>query len=279
MYDLAVDGVNDFYVRRPGAQRLVRLEPLIGIADGVNTVFRTAHAPFLASSLKIYPPNSLTSGTPSYVDADGGVVQLSAAPSVPQVASYTAVPLAAKQVVYIAWAGMQLMEALWSRGFRPSSNGATYIPATPDDDHIYVVLVNTDDTIADPVCGSLTFSTSFSQKNFLNRCIEMAYADALASDAAASDLDVRERAGGIAINATRRTKNIVDARSLAYDELIKSWYAAMDEYYPNGDHYGQYSEPPHTLEYQEIWHWQAVSGLWAPLPSPSIAWPQWSAVW
>lgn len=272
MYDLAVDGVTDFYLRRPGGQRLVRLQPLVGVADGTNKVFQVANPPLLEASLHVYAPNTLIDLAVTTIDADGGVVQLYAAPTMVPKASYTAVPVTTTQIKYFAWAGYQLMEALWSRGLMLSSNNAAYVQASPSDTHIYVVNLSTDGaTVQDPVSGAnpdgtaRTFSTSQAQRNFLARCIEMAYIDSLMNEAAAGDLDIRERAGGIAINAARRPANLLAARSEFWTELMRSLYAAMDEYYPGGDHYGAYVEPPHSTEYEAIWRWQATdTGNWIP---------------
>jgi hypothetical protein len=256
MYDLFVAGVNAFFERRPGAKRLVRREPLSGLADGSNTVFLTAHHPFLYSTFAAYLYNAAQpAGAFSAIDADGGVVQFNAAPLVQPVADYTVVPLTNRQIIYFTMAGFDWLETLWQRGFALSSSAAAYVRATADDDHAYIV--TSPGTFTDPTCGSLYFSTSKIQQALLSRCIEMAYLDALAYEAAAVDINIRERLGGISIDASARPKNLLAMKNAVMMDVRRTLYAAMDEYYPNGEHYADKLTPTHTDEYNNIWHWQS----------------------
>lgn len=265
MYDLAVDGASDFYVRRPGAKRLIRREPLVGIADGLNLEFLTSHSPFLYASFYAHVGASLYNSSQVTLDADGGVVTFAAAPTTPPTADYTAVPLTNRQVIYFAWAGFALLESMWSRGFLLSNSLASYQMASAEDDHIYIV-TQANGVVADPVCGSLTFSTSPRQRALLVRAIELAYLDSLAFESAASDLNIRERAGGIAVDALGRPKNLLALREAAYQEMWRILQTAMDEYYPDGDNYGALANVPHTSEYEQIWHWQTNgAGLVVPM--------------
>ncbi len=262
LYDLVVDGVNDFYARRPGAKRLVRREPLSGIVDGVNKTFLTAHPTWLQASLKVYVETDMYSaGDLALVDAEGGVVQFAAAPSVQPLADYTAVPLTTQQIVYYAWAGFTLMEHLWTRGLLLSSSATTYAQAAYDSAAIYVVS-RSGSAVADPTCGSLTFSTSPTQRAVLAQCIELAYLDSMLFEASLTDVNYRERLGGAAIETLGRPRNIALARNAAYSTLQNAIYAAMDEANPAGDHYGAITTPPHTDEYNTVWEWQSgTNGL------------------
>lgn len=254
-YDLATDGVKAFYQRRPGAQRLVRREPLSGLVDGTNRDFVTPHHPFLYDTFRAYLYGvQLDPGAFAAIDADGGVVQFNTAPLVQPLADYTAVPLTRRQAIYLAWAGFDLMESLWARGFALSSSDTAYVAATPDDDHAYVV--TSPSVFTDPPCGSLTFSTSRLQQALLARCIEAAYLDLLAYESAAGDLDIRERIGGIAISSSQRPKNLLAMKEQVGKDLVRALYAAMEEYYPDGEQYADYVARVHTNEYRDIWQWQ-----------------------
>lgn len=263
LYDLAVDGLEDFYRRRVGSKQLRRREPLIGAVDGSNVIFLTSQSPILPGSQVVY--DTYTPLVPMQVvlaDTDAGLFQLYNAPVARPVADYTVVPITARQIIYYAWAGFELMEGLWSRGFLLSSNDTTYSPATVESGHIYITVggLKTGDVVSDPVSGALTFSTSPLQKALLGRCIEMAYLEAMQYEASLSDVNIRERSGGIAVDSSRRTGNINLAIKSCYEYLLKSWYAAMDEYYPDGEHYGGIASQPHSLEYQTFWDWRQTSG-------------------
>lgn len=256
MYDLTVDGQAAFYQRRPTAKRLIRREPLVGAVNGANTIFLTPHRPFLYDSLVVYTADSPFDGVTLYsADQSGGVVRLAAAPTSQPVADYTAVPLEWLQVNAIAWSGFDLMQALWARNYRLSSDPSTYSPADPDAAHIYIVDVNDDNTVFDPPAGGLTFSTSYVQKGFLARCIEVAFLDIAMTDAALADVVIRERLGGIAIDPSRRTKNLVDARAEQWNELLRALQLAQEE--ALGDEaYVASVKPIHTEEYVQVWQWQ-----------------------
>lgn len=256
MFDLVTSGVEAFFDRRPDAKKLVRREPLVGVVDGTNRVFLIPHAPILyASALFRSVADPLTSLAYTSLDADGGEVILAVAPTGQVTYSATAVPVTVAQATLYAWAGFQLMERLWSRDFRLSSNASVYAQAVSSDSHIYVCTVD-GTTPSDPVCGSLTFSTSPLELAFYGLCVEMAYLDSLMTGSAMRDLDIRERAGGIAVNAIRRPENLLKVRQAMQEDLLRAWRAAMDEYYPDGDHYIDMVDVIHTTYYDQNMHWQ-----------------------
>ena len=259
MYNLVTDGVRDFYARRPGAKRLVRREPLSGLADGVNVLFFTPSAPWLEDTLRIYVGNDMYgAGDLQLCDADGGLVQFYDAPATQPLADYTAIPLTTQQVIYYAWAGFELMESLWPRGLMLSVQSDTYSPATYESATIYLVgPTRLSGPVADPVCGSLTFSTSRLQRALLAHCIEMAYLDAMLYEASLTDVNFSERVGGARVDALGRPKNIATARQVAWQSLRNAVLAAMDEAQPNGEHYGLNTVPQHTAEYEQVWQWKS----------------------
>jgi hypothetical protein len=262
LYDLAVDGVNDFYARRPGATRLVRRESLVGDMDGANIVFLTSQRPFLEDSLELYYRNTTTAVTPASVDADGGVIILPNAPNAPITGDYTVVPMTRQQVVNVAWAGYELMQFLWTRAFALSSSSAVYLRAVLDDAHIYIV-TNDGGAVSDPVIGDSTFYESQLQRSLLSWCIEYAYLDSLTSEAAASDIMIRERAGGVSIDPSRRPTNLVEAKRVVWDQLLRALNAAMDaDPAAAGLQYGEAVTMPHTQDYLENWRWQDQQTPW-----------------
>lgn len=262
MYDLCVDGVMAWYQRRPSSKRLVRREPLVGVVNGTNTIFLTSHRPFLYESLAIYTADApFVPATVYSADADGGVIRLSYAPDVQAVADYTAVPLSTRQVIYFAWAGFDLMQALWPRDLRLSNDETQYLAASPDDTHIYICSASGDGLPTDPVTGSLTLATSARQRAFLARCIEYAFLEAASVDAALADVAIRERFGGIAVDPTRRTRNILDAKKDLWEDLLRALLSAQDEVYPDGEQYVADVNVQHTEFYEKVFQWQYGDNL------------------
>ncbi len=261
MYNLTTDGVSAFFARHPEAKKLVRREPLSGLVDGSNKIFLTTHPTLLASSLKVYLNGvQLDESDIESTDADGGEIVLAAAPTTQPLASYTAVPVSSTQVVLYAWAGFELMQAMWDRGLRLSSDPAIFDPADYDSPAIYVVSVN-GSTCYDPVAGNLTLSTSNVQKQLLSRCMELAYLDAQLSISALSDVDFAERLGGARVNAMGRARNIKLARDNAWEEMDRALFAAMQEADPDGSNTVEFIAPRHTKEYETVWQWQSGSQL------------------
>lgn len=271
MYDLVADGIRDFYARRPGAQRLVRREPLSGLADGVNNIFTTPHPTWLVESLRVYVGRAVyTSADLAACDPDGGVIEFSVAPTVQPVADYTAVPLIRQQIVYYAWAGFDLLEIQWARGYVLSSTQPTYTPALYSDAAIYIGQLAGDSQIADPPIGATTFSQSHLQRLALAQCIDVAYLDSLLTESALADISYRERITGIALNSEMRPKNIKLARDTAFDRTRNAIYAAMSEA-GDLDQFNAQTLPPHSADYESIWHWQVDSGAGFVTPG-SLTW-------
>jgi hypothetical protein len=265
MYDLAVDGVNGFLARRPGLQRFMRRQPLAGLVDGTTTVFLLPMYP-CKLDLSIYLETTPVTSNEYVFYADTGTVMFYTAPTSQPVADYTAIGLTTAQIVLYLWAGFDLMEALWSRQYALSSSDTAYAMASPSDSHIYICQgpAGVGSTPTDPVVGTQTFSTSRIQRAWLERCAEFAYLDSMVSEAALSDVNVRERVGGVAISTDHRSANILRARDAMWREVIASMYAALDEQYPDGRHYGGAVGQLHTDYYATHWNWQSNNGILAP---------------
>lgn len=261
LYDLVVDGVAMLYARQPGLLRYQARQPLAGLADGTNLVFQTPLYPVL-STISVYLGGTLQLASAYTLDAAAGTVTFVTAPTVQPTANYTAVGASTQQAVYYAWAGFLLMETVYRRGYSLSNSLSAYALASPTDAHIYVVDGH---TVSDPAAGTATFSTSIFQRGFLERCTHYAYLDAMASEAALSDVDVTQRAGGIAIRTAHRSPNILRAKEALWNELLKARDEALDEADPTGAHYGGAVTQIHSNFYTSILHWQNDNGLVVPM--------------
>lgn len=268
MYDLTADGITAFYQRQSGAQRFYRRAPLSGIVDGSNKIFLLPLYPVLAP-IALYLGATLQTLTTQYtLDATTGTVTFVTAPTVQPVANYTSVQLSNQQIVYFAWAGFDLMEGMYSRGYYLSSNSTTYAQAVPTSTNIYICTLN-GTTPVDPAAGTLNFSTSRLQRAWFERCMEFTYLDSMSSNAALSDVNVRERVGGIAISTDHRTKNILSAKKSLWDSLISAIYSALDESEVTNDRYAASGIMPHSDFYESTIQWQLDGDFIIP-GSPSI---------
>jgi len=267
VYDIVTNGIADFLARRPGLSRAMRRQPLAGLVDGSNKIFLCPLYPILSTGLKVYLDTTLQTLTTHYtVDTASGTITFVSAPSVQPTADYTAIQLSDQQIVYYTWAGAMLMEALWSRKYALSSSNTAYAFASPTDAHIYLCQgpLAAGAVPVDPVIGTLTFSTSQVQRGWLSRCAELAYVDSMMVESALSDINVRERVGGVAITTDHRSANIRQAREALWNEVVSAMYAALDEFDSTGAHYGKIATPMHTEYYTDNWNWQNNSGILVP---------------
>lgn len=266
MYDLKVDGITAFIQRRPEAQRQMRRQPLIGLV-GSNKEFMFPTFPVLSTSVKVYVANALVLPANYTLDADMGVVLFNTAPSAQPTADCVAMALSNQQIAYYAWAGFSLMESMWTRNYLLTSSNTAFAFASPTSDHIYVCQgpVSTGGVVTDPSAGQLTFSTSQLQREWMARCMEMAYLDSMQAQAALSDVNVRERMGGIQIQTDHRSQSIGQAKERLWRELWDAMYAALDEWDPSMAHYGGAVDAPHSTMYQQQWQWQTDGTLNIPV--------------
>jgi hypothetical protein len=244
--------------------RFMRRQPAAGLVDNTTRLFVLPMYPCL-QSITLYVNDAVVSSGYTFY-RDTGTIEFMVAPSAQPVADYTAIQLTNAQITYYLWAGFQLMEALWSRKYLLSSSSMAYAMALPTDTAIYLCQgpLATGGTPSDPITGDKTFSTSPLQRAWLERCAEIAYLDSMAVESALSDVNVRERIGGVAITTEHRSRNIQDARKLLWDQMIQAMYAALDEYDSAGAHYGANATQIRSDYYDNVWDWQNNNGVMVP---------------
>lgn len=255
MFDLAVEGVRN--LSRAGLFRRHKVirESLCGIADGSNTVFRTAYSPLVeAEGVTVYLSGGSYSSGSYMVDYDTGTVIFNSAPTAQPQIDYYHANLTTREFKQILLDGFDLMEMFWRRGLRVSSGSTTFREGTEDDDHLYVV----DSAMADPVCGDTTFSQSRAQIALLRVCALVAYLDNLLMSAADEDIDVREDRG-LTIKRSHRAQNIERALNAKLTELARALETAQAEVYTDGSQWGSYIKSPATQGYLSAYEWQEYS--------------------
>jgi len=259
-YDLTVDGVRDLSRSGLFALQAEYREPLDGIPDGSNLLFRTQYRPVLSSEdVTVYlsmSGGSVSSGSYT-VDYDSGSVLYNTAPTQQPAISYTWANQTLRQFKQILMDGFTTMELLVQRGWRLSSSFVTYSAADEDDTNIYVVGSS---DLSDPETGDATFSTSKTQIGFFQCCCRLAYLNHRLLRAAEDDIDYREDRG-ISVTRTRRTPNLEAAFQVEWQKMTKYLEAVWEEIYDDADVYGDYIEPPATEFYLSDYQWQEASKL------------------
>ena len=267
MYDLVANAAVDFFMRVPGLTRFMRRQPLSGLIDGTNKIFMLPMYP-VQSPISLYLGTTLQTLTTHYtLDTTTGIVTFVTAPTVQPTADYTALQLTTQQTNYFAWAAFQLMESMTSRGYALSSSNSAYAMAVPTSTNIYLCQgpIATGAVPTDPIVGTVNFSTSILSRSWLAICMQACYLEAMGVQASLSDINFTERVGGVRINTDHRARSIRDAREQMNNLLRDAMFAALDEMYSDGRHYGGHASFPHTQMYTDMFQWQQnATGEWVP---------------
>ena len=253
MYDLYVDGLRD--IQRSLLYRKVRVSRrgLVGVVDSLNKVFYTPHQPLLsAATTVIHTSGSVVDASTYDLDAESGCVEFDSAPSVQPEASYYQVDMTDSQVRDILWRGFVEMESRWTRGYRLSSGSASYVAATGDEAHAYVMgpVLATDPVIA----GTVTFSTSLAQRALFLACAELMMLISQANYSAAYDYSWKEDRG-MAIDKKSVAPNLEAAIARQEKKINSAVLAAEQETYGAGA-MGIYIGNPKSEDYLENYEWQ-----------------------
>lgn len=201
--------------------RAVSLQPLEGLADGVNKVFRFPYAPLAMNPAPfIY---TLVAGgkltvTASVINYDTGDVLLDEAPTMTPYADFMVAMFRPTQLDALARRGFSEMQIRWLRSI--------YLY---DDDGTVVVSAS-DVEAADPPTGATTFSKSEVQKGFLVKCAEYVTLRMLVEDANINSMSYREeRMGGLLVDLTRKAKDFQEYLKSAAEALKNVEDAARAE--------------------------------------------------
>ena len=261
-YDLAVDGVRDLSRSGLFKKETEYREPLDGIADGSNLLFRTQYRPILSTeSLIVYESMSgdpVSSGSYAANYDTGSILFTSNAPPSQQPAiSYTWANQTLRQFKQILMDGFATMELLVHRGWRLTSSIGTYSAADEDDSNIYVVGSG---DLNDPTTGDTTFSLSKTQVGFFQCCCRIAYINNRLLRAAEDDIDYREDRG-ISVTRTGRAPNLERAFQVEWQKMQKYIETVYEEIYDAADIYGDYIAPLATEFYLSDYEWQEASRL------------------
>lgn len=252
-YNLAVQGYVGFTrVSLSLAQRRIARDPLSGPVNSSNRVFYTNFAPLLSSGsnpLRVYSGGSTVTGSADY---DTGEITLDAVPTSQPLATYTYSPYTGAQIMRFLINGFAEMEGRWRQGYQLLDSLG--VLADENSDALFVCNQHGEE----PVCGSLTFSTSIAQQALLMACADYAYNLAVMGEAARTDHMLKEGNRGMMIDKTRRPGNIELLMKRLDDQINGLLYSAQAETL-GGSIYGAFIASPLTLDYLKTLEWQTSS--------------------
>lgn len=252
MYDLNTEGFQD--IKRFVDIERVSREPLSGVLDKSNLVFRTAYSPILTSgSITIYQGSYEVPSASYSVDYDSGTIVLDEPPNEQLRATYDVCEYTNMRLRRILMNGFYDMEALLTRNYRLSSGSTTYAAATESSDHLYIVDAS---AVQDPVTGSYTFSTASIQRGFYVACVEAALWF-YRLDIAAKGFMWREDRG-ITVDKSRMAAGRATAMEFVLERRKRYCDAASLQQYGTAV-YGGWIGNPVTYEYVYDHEWQQQS--------------------
>jgi len=220
--------------------RSISGQPLEGLVDGVNTIFKVPYSPVSDTP----PPAfyTLVSGgksslTVTSMNYDTGEVVFSAAPSLTPYVDCDIAMLTQGKLTAIARRGFAEMQVRWRRDIYLYTDGAS----SP------VVSMYADAPV-DPVTGASTFSQSDVQKAFFNKSAEYVLCKMMAEDATVNAMAYREeRMGGLLVDTSRKAKDWGEYLKALTEDLKRVEDAARTECGEYED-FGEFMPGPQLVE-------------------------------
>lgn len=240
----AVDALHD---TNPWLLEQVDFEPLEGITDGANRVFRAPHRPLdEASSLTIYDQagNTIAAAAYDVVSWDSGVVRFDKGVSEQYYADYKVADqyYGASKLKEICRSGFRLLMAKWPQSwYLIDSGGSTFISSTTP-------------TITDPPIGGVHFSTSHPALDTFHKCCEYALAYSRLRQASALDVDYREgMSGGVAVTTHYRAQALKELMDALRDDIDTNLIVL--EELVSGAGYGGFVSGAKSDAYEDAYEW------------------------
>lgn len=225
----------------------VDFEPLEGITDGSNRIFRTPHRPLdQASDIAVYEQDgtAISSGSYSMVSWDNGVVRFDTGISEQYYASYYVSDpyYSTTKLKEICRSGFREMMNRWPQSwYMVDSGGSTYISSD-------------DSMVSDPTIGGSTFSTSDPVLHTFHRCCEYELVGSRLMRASAHNVDYREgMSGGVNVVTHFQTEALANLRN-DLDEDIDKALEILEEQV-SGVGFGGFVSGSKSNAYEDVYEW------------------------
>ncbi|MFA5937412.1 MAG: hypothetical protein WC822_06080 [Candidatus Paceibacterota bacterium] len=194
------DAVTDLKAQVTWLSKTVSREPLIGLVDGENTLFRLPYIPALSGSVVLYKPNgtAYTLTTDYAINHDTGEITFVLAPDDVVSSTYTAMAGTTTVLENLAKEGFDKMQECYPRAlYLVASGGETYFSSDAT-------------TVVEPTLGGLLFSQNRVQLRFFHLCMRYALYQRIYEESASFDGVTREsgRLVGLQIDQSRRPQNL-----------------------------------------------------------------------
>jgi len=225
----------------------VDFEPLEGITDGSNRIFRTPHRPLdQASDISIYQQDGTSIGSANYsvVSWNNGVIRFTSGVSEQYYADYYVADelYSASKLKEVCRFGFREMMTRWPQSwYLLDSGGSTYISS---DSAI----------VTDPPIGGVYFSTSHQALHTFHLCCEFELAKSRLRQASAHDVDYREgMSGGVSVTTHYRAQAL-QALIKDLDGEIGSALEVLEEEL-TGEGYGGFVSGAKSDAYEDTYEW------------------------
>lgn len=193
-------------------------EPLEGLVDSSNKVFHLRYAPAQESSVNLYNSTGAAVATTAYtLDEAAGSVVFNTAPTGAHTASYTYQAHSDTALLGLCKEGFDTMQRVYPR--------ALYIVNSTSEWHIS----STSASVADPTLGSVLFSASRIQQDFLVTCCEYALVKAKVQQAGVEAISFREGITGMQVDRSRRVASLTPGLDDVKERLEQAAFAAADD--------------------------------------------------
>jgi len=225
----------------------VDFEPLEGITNGSNRIFRTPHRPLdEASDITIYQQDGTSVGSANYtmVSWNNGVVRFATGVSEQYYASYyvSDTYYSATKLKEICRSGFREMMRRWPQSwYLTDSGGSTYISSDSS-------LVN------DPAIGGLVFSTSNPVLKTFHLCCEYELVSSRLRRASAQNVDYREgMSGGVSVVTHFQTEALANLKKDLGEDIDSALEVLEEEV--SGAGYGGFVSGAKSNAYEDVYEW------------------------
>jgi len=237
------DAVADVLRQVPSLSRAITREPLSGIVDGVNRLFRLPVIPGRSGTLSLHDADGTAVSSGYTVDYDTGLVSFAAPPTVTHYATYTAMSVSESRLRHFARDGFAEMQRRLPRKiYLVDSGPETYFSSDPT-------------AVVEPVLGGLAFSVNPIQLRLYHLCVRYVILESDYEAAATQSRLVREsgRLASLMVDETRVPDNIAQALQRLdriIDEAVSA--ASMQE---GGGGFGDWVPGARSDEHIAAWDW------------------------
>lgn len=202
----------------PWFTSVISSEPLEGLYDGANKVFRFPAYPVSATPTPVYTDSAGASVTAPTATLDTGLCRFASAPTAPIYVTAVAQLISDTNLLATIRRGFDEMQIRFKRDyFLVESSGLVYVSSSST-------------SVVDPAVDDLTFSTSSAQRDFFLGCCIFRLISELYQQAVVEAVNLREeRSGGLLFDSSKNPANWKILLEITEKDLLLKENAARFE--------------------------------------------------